>query len=317
MKILYGIQCTGNGHITRSIKIISKLKEMGHQVDIVLSGKNSAKKFPFDVKYTFNGFTFFNTQNGGIDYLKTFMSFHIGNFIKDINLNVNIYDKVITDFEPVTAWACKIQGKKCYGVSNQYSFLSKNTPRDGNSFIGNTILNWMAPVDVAIGLHFKNYDNFIYQPIINDDIIKYKPNDSGHYTTYLPYYGLSKILDELGTFKQTFHIFHGDVNSIYRFKNCLIYPLDKETFFNSFMTSHGVISNAGFQTTSEALYMSKKLMAIPLKGQYEQENNVKALKEIGIFTGDLNKIKDFMETDPIMFDKWDDPTIEIINIILD
>ena len=317
MKILYGIQCTGNGHITRSIKIISKLKEMGHQVDIVLSGKNSIVNIPFEVKYRFNGFTFFNTKNGGIDYLKTFVSFDIINFIRDINLDVDSYDKVITDFEPVTAWACKLQGKKCYGVSNQYSFLSKNTPRDGKSFVGNTILNWMAPVDVPIGLHFKNYDNFIYQPIISDNVIKYKANDYGHYTIYLPYYGLSKILDELVTFKQTFHIFHGDINSIYRFKNCLIYPLDKVTFFNSFMTSHGVIANAGFQTTSEALYMSKKLMAIPVKGQYEQESNVKALKEMGIFTGKLGDISNFLETDTILFDKWDDPTMEIIDIILD
>ena len=43
MKILYGIQCNGNGHITRSLKVISKLKRLGHEVDILLSGKNFNK----------------------------------------------------------------------------------------------------------------------------------------------------------------------------------------------------------------------------------------------------------------------------------
>ena len=316
MKILYGIQCTGNGHISRSIKIISKLKELGHQVDIVLSGKNFIIDIPFDVKYRFNGFTFFNTKSGGIDYLKTCVSFDIMNFLRDIHLNLDSYDKVITDFEPVTAWACKLSGKKCYGISNQYSFLSENTPKAGKSFIGNTILNWMAPVDVPIGLHFKSYDDFIFKPIISDNVIKYKPSDYGHYTVYLPYYGLSKILEELVSFKGTFHIFHGDVNSIYRFKNCLIYPLDKSTFFSSFITAHGVIASAGFQTVSEALYMSKKLMAIPVKGQYEQESNVKALQELGIFTGKLEDIKKFLDTDKVLFDKWDDPISDILDIIL-
>lgn len=316
MKILYGIQCTGNGHITRSVKIITKLKELGHSVDIVLSGKNSLINIPFDVKYRFDGFTFFNTKNGGIDYFKTLTSFNIISFIKDTRLDVSLYDKVITDFEPITAWACKLSGKKCYGVSNQYSFLSDKTPKNGNSIIGNFILNWMAPVDEPIGLHFENYDKFIYKPIISDNIIKYKAEDYGHYTIYLPYYGLSKIINELVFLKETFHIFHVDIKSIYRFRNCLIYPLDKETFFNSFMTSHGVITNGGFQTTSEALYMSKKLMTIPIKGQYEQESNVKALKELGIFTGKLFDIKNFLHTDKIIFEKWEDPTMDIINIIL-
>ncbi len=44
MKILYGIQCTGNGHLTRSLKVISRLKKLGHNVDILLSGKDYNKK---------------------------------------------------------------------------------------------------------------------------------------------------------------------------------------------------------------------------------------------------------------------------------
>jgi len=35
MKILYGIQLTGNGHLTRSVQIIRELKKRGHEVDII------------------------------------------------------------------------------------------------------------------------------------------------------------------------------------------------------------------------------------------------------------------------------------------
>ena len=51
MKILYGIQSTGNGHISRSAKIVNKLIRKGCEVDILFSGKNSQLAFPFPIKY--------------------------------------------------------------------------------------------------------------------------------------------------------------------------------------------------------------------------------------------------------------------------
>ena len=59
MKILYGIQSTGNGHITRSSKIIYRLKKLGCEIDILLSGNNSQISMSFPVKFHLRGFTFF------------------------------------------------------------------------------------------------------------------------------------------------------------------------------------------------------------------------------------------------------------------
>ena len=50
MNILYGIQCTGNGHLTRSLKVVCRLKKMGHNVDILFSGKNYNKNIKYNVK---------------------------------------------------------------------------------------------------------------------------------------------------------------------------------------------------------------------------------------------------------------------------
>jgi uncharacterized protein (TIGR00661 family) len=47
-------------------------------------------------------------------------------------------------------------------------------------------------------------------------------------------------------------------------------------------SSKGVLCNAGFGTTTEALFLKKKLMVIPMKGQYEQHCNAAALKKIGV-----------------------------------
>ena len=42
MKILYGIQTTGNGHLTRAKEVISILKKRA-EVDVVLSGPDDNK----------------------------------------------------------------------------------------------------------------------------------------------------------------------------------------------------------------------------------------------------------------------------------
>lgn len=44
----------------------------------------------------------------------------------------------------------------------------------------------------------------------------------------------------------------------------------------------GVLCGAGFETPSEALYLGKKLLVIPMKSQYEQHLNAESLKEIGV-----------------------------------
>ena len=64
--------------------------------------------------------------------------------------------------------------------------------------------------------------------------------------------------------------------------NIIFYPINQSFFTDSLSKSHGVICNAGFQTTSEVLYLGKRLLAVPVKGQYEQDCNIAALKEMGV-----------------------------------
>ena len=153
-------------------------------------------------------------------------------------------------------------------------------------------------------------------PIISDEVLNTKLTDCGHYTVYLPSYSLSVIVNYLLKHHDTtFHIFHGDVKDIFKYANCLIYPTDRKFFLESFASCSGIITNAGFQTSSEALYMSKKLMVLGIKGQYEQECNVAALTKLGVFSGKLKNIGEFIKSDKIEVEQWKDPIDDILNII--
>ncbi len=43
-----------------------------------------------------------------------------------------------------------------------------------------------------------------------------------------------------------------------------------------------MITGAGFETPAEALYMGKKLLCIPIKGQFEQLCNAEAIKRFNV-----------------------------------
>ena len=73
MKILYAVQGTGNGHITRSAAIIPELMKHA-KVDVLISGFAYNLKLPFDVKYKMEGMSFCFGKRGGIDYFQTLIN---------------------------------------------------------------------------------------------------------------------------------------------------------------------------------------------------------------------------------------------------
>lgn len=319
MRLLYGIQGTGNGHITRSIQIIKNLKKTGIDVDILVSGNTNQVNIDDNVKYKFKGF---NLKYDSFGNLKRFNSLFCNNFlkfIKDISIDVSEYDKIISDYEPITAFAAKLRNREVYGISNQYSFLSEKIPRpEKKRNIDEFILRNFAPVNFPIGIHYEKYDDFITTPIISDALRIAKIKNLGHYTVYLPNIDIKIILENLKGRKEKYHIFSSKVSSREYIDNCLIEPVNKENFFNSFISSIGVITSAGFQTTSESIFIGKKLLAVPIIGQYEQECNSLALKKLGIqVESDLSNIDSFIENNSLVKIKWEDNTSEIINKILD
>ena len=73
MKLLYAIQGTGNGHVSRAIELIPYFKEQA-DVDILISGIQSDLSLPFEVKYAYKGMSFVFGKKGGIDLLNTYIN---------------------------------------------------------------------------------------------------------------------------------------------------------------------------------------------------------------------------------------------------
>lgn len=283
MKVLYAVQGTGNGHITRAMAIIPALKKYA-TVDVLISGFSYNLEFPFKVKYRFKGMSFCFGKKGGIDYLQTYKKNKLKRFLKEINqLDLSIYDFVISDFEPISSWAAVKQKKLCIGLSNQASIFSENVPLPKSFDIaGRIVLKHYAPCSISFGIHYQQYNPNIFTPIISDDVRKLKTSNEGFYLVYLPAYDLDKIKSIFKQFeKERFVVFCNVKDVVYK-KNITIRPLNRSEFLKHLAKCYGVITAAGFSTTSEALFLRKKLMVIPQKNQFEQKCNALALKKMGV-----------------------------------
>ena len=301
MKIFYAVQATGNGHISRASEIIPFLKKYG-QTDVFLSGNNYSLKNNLPIAYRSKGMSLCYDKNGGVDLKKTISSIRFKKIWTEAkHLPIEKYDLIINDFECITSLACRIKKIPSIHFGHQASFQSKKVPRpDKKELIGEWVLKNYARGSRNIGLHFKSYDQNIFSPIIKESILQAEPKDNGHITVYLNHYSDQLIIEHLSKLiNYKFELFSNYTSDPYTLNNIKVFPINRELFNQSLITCHGIITGAGFETPSEALYLGKKLMVIPLRGQYEQQCNSKALEDFNVIS-----VAELDEYFPTYFNKW-------------
>lgn len=325
MKILYAIQGTGNGHISRALEIIPLLKRKGN-LDLLISGTSFDLQLPYEVKYRLNGLSFVFGKQGGVDIWNTYMKMNSLQLLREINsLPIEKYDLVISDFEPVSSWACSKLNKPCIGLSNQVASLSPLAPKPkSKDLLGKFVLKHYAPTSPNYGFHFINYSKNIFTPVIRKAVRELEVKDKGHYTVYLPSYDDERIIKNLKRFKDVkWEVFSKHSKKTQGNKNIFIQPIDSSAFLKSIANSTGVLCNAGFGATSEALFLEKKLLVIPMKTQYEQHCNAAVLDSMGVDVikslkkKQAHKIEKWLEKKDVVKVNYPDITAEIIDKIVD
>lgn len=287
MKILYAIQATGNGHIIRAKETIPHLLDRGLELDIFLSGSLSEIDLGYPIKHRSKGLSFKYNKNGGISKLATFKGLNILRTFKEINeFPINEYDFVLNDFEPISAWAAKIRGTPSISWSHQAALTSPRSPKPKEiDILGEMILSNYAPCGYNIGFHYQKYDFNIEENFIRKDFERFEVMQKNHITVYLPSFEEEKLLEIFKNEKNyEYHIFTKRDSNKLNQKNIKFLKIENDTFLKDLCESSGVICNTGFETTSEVLNLGKKLLTIPIKGQYEQDCNAAALKRLGVYT---------------------------------
>ena len=172
------------------------------------------------------------------------------------------------------------------GLSHQAAVKHPSSPKPAQpDRVAMRILNNYAPADSEIGFHFQRYAPEIRTPIIRRQVREALVTYVGHITVYLPAYGAQALLAVLGEIPEVrWEVFsrHWDMPTTKG--NVRFLPASSDGFLTSMASSNGVLCGAGFETPSEALFLGKPLLVVPMKGQFEQQCNAAALAQMGVTT---------------------------------
>lgn len=301
MKILYGVQGTGNGHIARARIMAASLAQRDDiDVDFVFSGRPASKYFDMEIfgNYrTFTGLSFI-TKRGKVDKWATIKDAKLRQFTKDVKaFDCTQYDLLINDFEPVTAWAAKRQDIPSISISHQASF-AYNVPKSGNTILDTLLMKVFAPTKLQLGVHWYHFNQPIIPPFVVD-----KPAPTpvkSHVLVYLPFEDVAEIQQMLEPLSdQQFQCFHPDIETKSTSGHITWNPTSKKHFQKALQQCSGVIANGGFELSSEALQLGKKLLIKPLHGQFEQLSNVLTLNQLDLcqtlFQLDTDIVEEWLE----------------------
>ncbi|GAA4355801.1 glycosyltransferase family protein [Hymenobacter saemangeumensis] len=286
MRILYAIQGTGNGHLSRALDIVPLLQSRCEQLDVLVSGPPADLPLPFPVKHRAGGMGFIFGKKGGINFVKTFWQFNSAAFLREIRqLPVQDYNLVISDFEPVSSWACKLRELPCVALSHQSAVLHPQAPRpQREDTAGRAVLRHYAPHTAQYGFHFQRYGPEVFTPVIRRQVRELQPTNEGHYTVYLPAFDEQTLVQRLRYLSRStrWEVFSKHSQQPAEHGNVRVWPVSGAAFTDSLSRAAGVLCGAGFETPAEALYLGKKLLVVPMKQQYEQQCNAAALADMGV-----------------------------------
>lgn len=188
-------------------------------------------------------------------------------------------EAVVTDFDPFTSLAAKKSG---------IPVIEFNHP---GIILNHFSLVPAALASKAVALFMESYHDqritcSFYEsghgPLIRDELARLKPVKGDFYLVYLNGIPRERVEELLCPFKGT---------------GFRIFPDPKEDFARSLAECKGVITTAGHQLTSEAIFLGKPLYVIPHKGQYEQRLNGKMLERSG--WGMVGSLETIAETLPV------------------
>lgn len=288
MKILYGVQGTGNGHISRTRMMARHLNARPDvQVTYLFSGRPREQYFDMEVFGDFlcrRGLTF-QVRNGRISTLQTALRNNLLTLAGEIRaLDLAPYDLIITDFEPVTAWAGRLKGRKVLGLGHQYAFRH-DVPREGETPLSRFLMRQFAPADDAFGLHWHSFGGVILPPIVDprlNGMAAQTGTEPRKVIVYLPFenqHEVTTLLRQLPDYR--FYQYSGELTDG-EIDNVRLRKANHSGFLRDLCSASAVICNAGFELVSESLQLGLQVLVKPLHGQPEQLSNAAALTALGL-----------------------------------
>jgi uncharacterized protein (TIGR00661 family) len=327
MKILFGVQTEGNGHITQAIAVKQYLKQNGYDVSkaFAASKKRGLSKYftdEFDV-VTYEGFDFVFDKEGRVIIWKTLLKNTLElprlilSFIKICNvIRKEKPDAIFNYYEPLVGLTSLFfRNIKYVSFGHQYAMDSSIYPRI-NGYpvqklflrIINKITSLRAKIVALSYYEFNDEEMIVSPPMLRSESYSVSDKKEDFVLVYLMNEDmLPQLFSEAKKYPDIkIECFTKLTKQHNELPNVKLYNLDGKLFQEKMKVCKAVICSGGFETSAEAIYQKKPLLMIPMPNHYEQRANCEDayLSSFGIYTDniDLSKIPKYQMGNTKWFD---------------
>jgi uncharacterized protein (TIGR00661 family) len=295
-RIAYGVSGEGSGHSSRAREMAGHLVRRGHEVRLASYDRGYRNLTgQFDV-LEIEGLCI-ASQDNKVSVVKTFTENlkRLPEGYKTLQrLRHELFkefqpDCVITDFEPMTAYLANHYSLPLVTIDNQHRmrYMEYDCPPDLKleAQLTKNIIRAMVPrPDVSLVTTFflgetTNDRTFLFPPILRREVLDLKPEQGTHILVYLTS-GFESFLDKLDLFPRETFLVYGTSRTD-REGGVTYKPFSRDGFLHDLASSKAVMATAGFTLISEALYLRKPYLAMPMQGQFEQQLNAFQLERLG------------------------------------
>jgi uncharacterized protein (TIGR00661 family) len=301
MRILYGVVGEGMGHATRSRVVLEHLTKK-HDVHIVVSGRARdylAKRF--ENVHNIWGFTI-SYEGNSVKKWQTALS-NLKGAITGWPQNVKKYfeivddfkpDVVISDFESFSYLFARNHFLPCISVDNMQII---NRCKHDADLIGPyqdefELTRGIVKSKLPGAFHYL-ITTFFYPPvrkertslvpsILRPEIIAAKSEPGAHLLAYQTMTSNTALIEELrkSGIECRIYGFKRDITSDVREGNLIFKPFSEAGFIDDLRTARGVVGGGGYTLMSEAVYLKKPMLSVPIGGQFEQVLNALYLQKL-------------------------------------
>ncbi|MBW7990717.1 MAG: hypothetical protein FVQ84_11980 [Planctomycetes bacterium] len=300
-KIIYAVAGEGFGHSSRSHLIGQRLLEAGHDCIFVGSQKSLVylkQYFGERVKEVFGlSFAFIDGRIDKSETLKrNLMKLPEGNKLNDELFNKHFKafnpDLVISDFEPFSAWWAWRKRVPFISIDHEHMLSHCQLEHQGRNWFSRmtamvvTECHYVGAVAYIVVNFFDaplSVDSAVLAPPIIRPVVRSLKTRAGEHILLYSTTGedeeqLREILCKYSEQKFYIYGFSKDLE----YKNCIFKKRSTEGFLADLASAKGVIASAGFSLISECMYLKKKMLMLPLAGQYEQTINAHYVQKLGL-----------------------------------
>jgi uncharacterized protein (TIGR00661 family) len=306
MRILYGVVGEGMGHAMRSRVVLERLFELGHEVEIIASGR--AVDFlekRFGDKSDVNRIRGLHIvyEDNEVQRARTLFENVLGGSLA-IPAQIAKYFDLIRDFSPEVVISDFESWTYFYGQAHRLPILSIDNMQILNrcTIPDDVIEGHRADFEISKALvksklPFANHylittfffpeirkdKTTLVKPILRPEILSAKKGKGDHLLVYQTAEGndeLAKTLSETGLECRIYGmrrtIKEEQVEGRLRYR-----PFSETTFIEDLATAKAVIAGGGFTLMGEAVYLHKPMLSVPVRGQFEQVLNGRYLQRLG------------------------------------